>query len=469
MTVNPNPFECAFEDLAAEHQIPTTAWAAVQNGAIVASGATGTLPDGSTPTADTAYRIASMTKSFTAAAVLQLRDDGELSLDDAVADWYPAAATIGGVGPAITIADLLTMRSGLPTDDPYGDRCESLPLAAFDRQIAGGLTFAWPNRNRYEYSNTGYAILGRVIEAAACEPYDQYVLHRIALTAGLNSTRFDPDTYLPGTIAPGYVLRGQQHETVPVVHPGAYSPMGGLHSTLTDLATWTSRLMDAWHEDTDMDPRTRAALLEMQTAHQHEWVFTRAAGTPQAQAVACSYGYGVHVEHAENLGTVIQHSGGYPGYGSHMRMHPATRTAIIALGNLTYAPVNNPCIELLAGLVGETHGKVPEAPSRVHPATTAAMGAAEAALAEGSIRAVRDQLSVNVLLDEPAAARDAALAGLRDAIGPFTRESSSIEHRSPLQATWKVTGTRGTAELEILLSPQNPPMIQRLRCKPAGA
>ncbi len=141
--------DARFERLAREAAVPGVAWGVVRDGLLVHSGGAGTIRDGEDrpPDADSVYRIASMTKSFTAATVLLLRDEGRLRLDDPVADHVPALADWApptADSPPVTIRDLLTMSSGLPTDDPWGDRQQGLALDAFDRLLADGPSFAWP-------------------------------------------------------------------------------------------------------------------------------------------------------------------------------------------------------------------------------------------------------------------------------------------------------------------------------------
>ena len=118
------------------------------------------------PTADTVFRIASMTKSFTAATVLLLRDEGHLRLDDPVADHVPELqgqrASDPGA-PTITLRHLLSMSAGFPGDDPWGDRQQDLDPGRFTRFLERGQSFAWMPGTAFEYSNLGYAILGRVI------------------------------------------------------------------------------------------------------------------------------------------------------------------------------------------------------------------------------------------------------------------------------------------------------------------
>src|SRR5437763_12356892 len=108
-----------------------------------------------------------MTKSFTAAAILALRDDGALKLDEPAVSYVPELAGVppaSADSPPVTIRNLLTMTAGFPTDDPWGDRQQGLPLGRFRALLAdGGVRLAWAPATRFEYSNLGYAVLGLVI------------------------------------------------------------------------------------------------------------------------------------------------------------------------------------------------------------------------------------------------------------------------------------------------------------------
>ena len=139
--------------------------------------------------ASSVFRIASMTKSFTAATVLSLRDEGRLTLDDPIDRYVPELASLRYPttdSPPITIRHLLTMSAGFPTDDPWGDRQQSLDLDAFKRLLAGGLSFAWTPGTRFEYSNTGYGVLGRLITNVAGREYREVVRERILQPLGMD-------------------------------------------------------------------------------------------------------------------------------------------------------------------------------------------------------------------------------------------------------------------------------------------
>ena len=127
------------------------AWGVVLDGRLAMSGGIGA-------TARTVFRIASMTKSFTAATILALRDAGELRLDDEVPLLAGVRATADS--PPITYRHLLTMSSGLPEDDAWADRHMDWSAADVERLVAGGLRFAYPTGTAFEYSNLGYVLLG---------------------------------------------------------------------------------------------------------------------------------------------------------------------------------------------------------------------------------------------------------------------------------------------------------------------
>ena len=156
-----------------------------------------------------------MTKSFTASAVLLLRDEGALSLDEPVGTYVPELAGFRGAtadSPLITVRHLLTMSGGLPTDDPWGDRLQGLPLDAFAELLGGGFTFAWPPGTAFEYSNLGYGILGRVLTNVSGQEYRDLIRDRLLHPArdGCHGLRGRPGSRCAaraGTRAPGCRLR----------------------------------------------------------------------------------------------------------------------------------------------------------------------------------------------------------------------------------------------------------------------
>ena len=190
------------KDFAARDGQPGLAYGVVAGGRLVHSGGLGERwLGGPAPDAGTVFRIASMTKSFTASTILLLRDAGALRLDDPAEDYVPelrGLALPSADSPRPTLRHLLTMTGGFPTDDPWGDRQQGLAAADFAALLRGGMRLAWAPGTRFEYSNTGYAILGKVVEAVTGEPYSEAVRARI-----LRAARPDQDRLRGRRVRPG--------------------------------------------------------------------------------------------------------------------------------------------------------------------------------------------------------------------------------------------------------------------------
>src|ERR1700678_2942168 len=190
--------------IAAEYQArggqPGLVYGIVRDGELVHAGGLGQRRlGGERPDADTVFRIASMSKSFTAAAILLLRDEGGLALDDKASRYVPE---LGGWEYQPSIRNLLTMTAGFPTDDPWGDRQQGLPLDEFGAFLAGGVSFSRAPGVAFEYSNLGYAILGRIVAVASGVPYQDFIREQLMLPLGMNRSGFEADG-LPD-LATGY-------------------------------------------------------------------------------------------------------------------------------------------------------------------------------------------------------------------------------------------------------------------------
>jgi CubicO group peptidase (beta-lactamase class C family) len=444
--------------------VPGISYGVLRDGALVHVAGRGTAwLDGPTPDADTVFRIASMTKSFTAQAVLALRDEGALRLDDLLVDHLPEAKGICALdGPPITIRDLLTMGAGLATDDPWGDRQEPLPVEEFDALVAQGLSFCRPSRTAFEYSNTGYALLGRVITRVTGVAYTDFVTRRILTPLGMTSSRFDARQVPVDRLAVGYrVDSSGAAEAQPFVPPGAYSAMGGLHSTVNDLSRWVSSFFSAWSTGLPDHPLNQWSLREAQEMAR----YASMEHVPDADVVVHGYGFGLMIEEHETLGRVVAHSGGYPGFGSHMRWHPGSGWGVIALGNGTYANMRAPASVLLSRLVlesGQARGAKPSIPPLPWLQTLQAMDVAEELLRGSDAEVNSTNWSPNMDLDIPRAERLAVLADVRDAIGNPRRVVDSVEFPTPARALWTVTGDAGSAKLDLLMTPERSPRIQKL-------
>jgi serine-type D-Ala-D-Ala carboxypeptidase/endopeptidase len=464
---------------------PAISYGIVADGRLVHSAGFGARRLGdAAPDADTVFRIASMSKSFTASAILLLRDSGLLALDDPAEKYVPELGSWEPVTPdaaKITIRNLLTMSAGFPTDDPWGDRQQGLPAADFSALLAGGMGFNWEPGTRFEYSNLGYAILGRIVSEASGTEYSQFVRTRLLAPLGMTRTGFAAEEFggeNPDNLAQGYRHGAAGWEPVPFEPYGAFAPMGGLFSTVRDLAAWAhgfNCVFSPAGRTTSPHPLSAASRREMQLPQAvTQWRAPERlpGGGPGAPAY---YGFGLFMDEDPALGRVVNHSGGYPGFGSNMRWHPATGLGVIALGNGTYAGMSALTGLVLRSIVPRSAAyHVALAPAADHavggpwPETLKAREATDRLLASsngaGWDDAAADALfSENVALDAPYSERRHTIALVRSRIGAFhASDSRPPESDTPAHCRWWLTGDRGTVQAQIQLNPERPPRVQSL-------
>jgi CubicO group peptidase (beta-lactamase class C family) len=482
---------------------PGIAYGIVAAGTLAHEGGTGQRwAGGPAPDADTVFRIASMTKSFTASAVLALRDAGLLRLDDPVTGFVPELRGRAGVtadSPPITLRHLLTMTAGFPTDDPWGDRQQGTPLPEFATLLARGLRPAWAPGTRFEYSNLGYALLGRVISAVTQAEYPDFVRARLLGPLGMSRTGFEAGEFDPAGLARGHA-RGADGWTELTPDPtGAFAPMGGVFSCVRDLARWVDGFAAAnppgGERAGDPHPLAPATRREMQ---QPSVTMPRAQlrfpGDPGA-ASQHGYGFGLFTEETSAWGRLVYHSGGYPGFGSHMRWHPETGLGVIVLANSTYAGASVLAARLMeevlrAGAAQDTaarntaarntappvvHGPAP-APGGPWPETLRARQVVTQLLARWDDEVAEQLFAENIALDEPLDRRRAKIARMWERLGapdPGARGRVALraaEFDSPAACRWWLRGERGDTQVEILLTPESPPRVQTLSVTvpPAG-
>lgn len=455
-------------------KIPGVAWGVIRDGDLVHTGGAGTIRDGEErpPDADTVYRIASMTKSFTAATILSLRDEGRLRLDDEVATHVPSLAGWrhpSADAPAITIRHLLTMSAGMPTDDPWGDRQQGLPLDAFAGLLAAGPTFAWPTGTQFDYSNLGYGILGRVVSAASGREYKDAVRERFLAPLGMADSAYEEDEVDAGRLAHGYIRREDALVREGTDPYGALASMGGLYSTVRDLARWVAFHLDAFpaRSDPDGGPLRRSSRREMaqiQRAVQAERDAHPAHETPPAESAG--YGFGLFLVSRTDVGLTVGHGGGYPGYGTMMTWHPSSGVGIVSAGNLRYAPLHELTRNLLIDLVRADD--LPRRTIRLTPAAERHRETVMALLEHWDDATADAAFAMNMDLDEPRDARRATVAKAVEQVGAplrldATRTEASI---SAAHRRWWLRGERGWLQLALLVSPEPQPRIQVMRVTP---
>lgn len=339
--------------LPAEKQLPALAVGVVLDGELVHSFGAGRQRDGASIDADSVFRIGSITKTFTSAAVLKQRDEGRLSLDDPAERYMPELREL--VYPSrdarpFTVRDLLTHSSGLPRLGDFNatptdhDVVEDEVLAS----LPGFALVNAPGTQRV-YSNLGFSLLGLIVGRTSHARFRDYVSQQILAPLGMTSTSWDPPAH---KLAQGYA--GPSRTPVAPWRLGAGEASGGLFSSVRDLARYASFELSAWpaRNDEDGGPIRRASLRESHAMSVFGSTVSKRLGD-QAVAVSTTRGGGLGWQIAEDseLGRVVWHNGTVDGYSSALYMLPERGLAVVALCNVSGADMDSVADDTLRMLV----------------------------------------------------------------------------------------------------------------------
>ncbi len=461
--------DALFAAALAELGAPGLAYGVAIDGELVHSGGCGAreLASGSVPDADTAFRICSMTKSFMAMVVLSLREEGRLDIDaplgSIAADLAPLAEG-GPDAPPVTVRQLLTMDAGLPQDDPWADRLMAHDNAWVSAELlARGATRSRAPGTAFEYSNYGWAALGRVVEAVTGRRHQDVVRERVLEPLGLSSTVWSAGDLPPERVATGYRPAGDGFSAeLPLADGGYFSALGGLYSTVRDLARWSGVFLGAEppRAGPESAPVSRATLREMSRARSAfppgvEW--PSLAEPPGV--IAGGYGYGLMIWHERDGQKHVGHPGGLPGFGTLMRWVPELGLSVILLANVTYALCERPVRRALELVAREA--ALPCRAIRRDPGLLAAREAVDSLVREWDDAVATRLFAPNVDLDRPLAERREELARVAERHGKLTRDGE-IEASDALRGSWRLRGERGHVDLAITLAPTVPPLVQTL-------
>jgi CubicO group peptidase (beta-lactamase class C family) len=296
--------------------------------------------DGTPVTPDTPFAIGSVTKQFTCACVLKLAEEGKLSVHDKVAKYFPGLTRAGD----ITLYELMTHTSGYPDYYPldFVDRRMQRPIDLDEliRQYAGGKLDFEPG-TRWSYSNTGYILLGRIVEKVSGESFSRYLEQTILKPLGMTHSFFEP---APGDkrLARGYTTFALgDPEPAPRESAGWIHAAGGLYASAGDLAKWDVGLMDG-------------KVLKPESF--------RLMTTPRQLADGRVRDYGCGLVIARRDGeTILQHSGAVSGFLAYNAMIPRTKSAIVMLVNAEHIDAGALFRELLGLLLKDAAGQ-PDVP-----------------------------------------------------------------------------------------------------------
>jgi CubicO group peptidase (beta-lactamase class C family) len=455
---------------------PSVSYGILAGGRLVHSAGFGTFDDtGEMPGPDTVYRIASCTKSFTVTALLMLRDAGRLDLDTPITDLIPVARLRLPTpdSPVPSVRMLMTMSAGLPTDDPWADRQEPLSNDEFDSLLAAGLRFVTVPGTAFEYSNLGYALLGRVIEVVTGRGYRNFVASEVFAPAGLTSTGFDVGVDAPGGLATGYRRLDDSWLALPFSGPGAFSAIGGIFSSVRDLTRWMQVFVDAFADTPGSAGPTGRPLLGAASRREMQQLARVLPPGPGSTSTGVSgYGFGLFVQHDPHHGHVVSHSGGYPGFSSHMRWHPESGLGVVALENATYAGVGT-AVTAALDLLLDRAGTVRRS-ATPWPETLRAKEIVDSLLVRWDDAAATGLFADNVAADDALDRRRDQIAAAVDAVGGIAPRGAGAEPGDPAgiagravsesaaHLQWILDGVRGRLQCEIRLTPQNPPLVQTL-------
>ncbi len=462
-----------FKDYADSNHLPGISFGLLVDGKLVFKNSYGytDIDKKIQATTSSLFRIASMSKSFTCMAILKLRDEGKLNLDDPAYLYIPELKNIKyptADAPHITIRHLMTHGAGFPEDNPWGDR----QLADNDKDlmdfIGKQISFSNPPGIAFEYSKLGFALQGKIITKVSGMRYQDYIKKNILDPLGMNTTTYEYSDVAPDKLAHGYRWLNNKWNEEELLHDtkdGSWGAMGSMISSIDEFANYMAFHMSAWPPNNVKDdgPIKRSSVREMH----HPWRINglnTAFKYPSGRecAIATSYCYGLSWTRDCEGRVYIAHSGGLPGFGSQWRIMPEYGIGIVSFANRTYSPMGLINLQVLDTLI-RTAGLQP----RQLPASV--------------ILNKRKNELIKLLPDWKNAEQSGIFAenffddfkidSLRkDAQSLFTKAGKIISVKemkaeNQLRGTFLIEGEKIDMEIYFTLSPENPALIQEYRIK----
>ncbi len=279
-------------------------------------------------TAATKFRLGSVTKQFTAAAILLLEEKGKVKLDDPLSKFVPTAPE---TWKPVTVHQLLSHTSGVPsfTDLPgYKDWKLSPDTPAQTMARISDKPLDFTPGEKFKYSNTGYVLLGWIVELASGQSYEAFLREQIFKPLGMNDSGYDSNTAVIPQPASGYVPGRRGLTNAPYIDMHVPGGAGALYSTTGDLLRWTQGLFGG--------KLLSAASLEKMI-------------TP----IKSNYAYGLGVTNSKGR-KMITHNGGIEGFNSHLTYYPESKVTVTVLANINGQAINELARQLTALTFGET-------------------------------------------------------------------------------------------------------------------
>ena len=259
-----------------------------------------------TPTSK--YRLGSLTKQFTAACILLLEERGKLKIDDPVKKYMPGAPA---AWDKVTIFHLLTHTSGIPSFTGFPDYAASEPFPSTPEKLVARFRdkpLEFQPGEKWNYSNSGYVLLGYLIETISGQTYSQFVQVNIFTPLGMKDSGYDSNSAIIPHRAAGYTPIPNGIKNAGYIDMTIPLSAGGLYSTTEDLLRWEQGLMGG-------KLLSPASLQKMTTPFKQDYAF----------------GIGVHTEKGHKI---IDHNGGIEGFNTILQYYPESKLTIIVLANL---------------------------------------------------------------------------------------------------------------------------------------
>jgi CubicO group peptidase (beta-lactamase class C family) len=453
------------EKYAADNHFPGYSFGIVLDGKLVftKSGGYTNLQSKTAATTGSMFRIASMSKSFTAMAIVKLRDEGKLNLEDAVSKYIPELKNQGLTKDAapITIRDLLTHSAGFPEDNPWGDRQLEKTSQEFLAFIKKGIHFSTASGTSYEYSNVGFTMLGYIIEKVTGKNYGAYIRENIWKPLTMEAS-WEFSSIADAKLAHGYRWINNSWTEEPLLHDGIYGAMGGMITSVESFSKYVSLHLDAWppRNNIETGPVKRSSIREM---HQPSRFIGLNASYKYPSGRGCAtstaYGYGLSWLKDCTGRTSIAHSGGLPGFGSNWRILPEYGLGVILLANVTYAPtavLNTMVIDTILRM--ETVDLKP----RILPASAVLIHAQTkltALLPSWQNAAASNLFAENFFDDYKIETLIKEASSIFEAAGPITKTGDLIPENE-LRGYYYLHAKNGTIKISFTLTPTNPSQIQ---------
>jgi CubicO group peptidase (beta-lactamase class C family) len=315
-----------------QKRLPAIAAAVLRDGELIWESAVGTavVEPGVEATPDTQFRVGSITKTFTAAAIMQLRDAGKLDLEDTL-DMH-----VDGAAHKPSIRRLLSHASGLQRET-HDDSWLTLRFAPPDEllQTLEQAEMVLPSGARFHYSNLAFALLGIVVERVSEMPYMDYVRERLFEPVGLTRVSFEPEP----PAAKGYLAQPYADgvwDTISV-ETGAWASAGQLWGTASDICRWGAFLADP--DESVLATRSAEEMRTVQVIAEHErWLA----------------GYGLGLELRRDGDRIfVGHGGSMPGFIARLYFSPQEKIAVAALTNESEGALGEFGLELARATIEE--------------------------------------------------------------------------------------------------------------------